>query len=193
MIALDGSFYQIKSDGKATTPDDSAKTPFAVVTHFVPQKTVAERECTSFVGLEAMVAEHRSSENIFYAIRLDGQFDYIRTRAMCKTAEGVPLVEAAAHQPEFEFHDVRGTLIGFWSPKYVSSLNVPGLHLHFIDDQRTGGGHLLEIEGQNLTLQISAENDLRLALPENTDFLKADLTNDPTAALQKAERTQISS
>jgi acetolactate decarboxylase len=192
MVALDGSFYQIRSDGRATTPADSAKTPFAVVTHFVPQKTVAEQQCGSFAELEARVAAQRSSENIFYTVRLDGQFDYIRTRAMCKTAESVPLVEAAARQPEFEFRKVRGTLVGFWSPKYTSALNVPGLHLHFIDQQRTGGGHLLEIEGRDLTLQISAENDLRLALPENADFLKADLTRDPTVDLQNAEKARPS-
>ncbi len=190
MIAVDGSFYQIRSDGRAIQPADTAKTPFAVVTHFVPQKTVAGQACASWSGLEEMVAGHRSSENIFYAVRLDGQFAYIRTRAMCKTAEGVPLVEAAARQPEFEFHNVRGTLAGFWSPQYTASLNVPGLHLHFIDEKRTGGGHLLDIRGENLTLQISAENDLRVALPENAEFLKADLRRDPTADLQKAERAR---
>jgi hypothetical protein len=36
---------------------------------------------------------------------------------MCRTKEGVPLVQAAAVQPEFEFHDVSGTPVGFWTPE----------------------------------------------------------------------------
>jgi acetolactate decarboxylase len=43
----------------------------------------------------------RHTDNFFFAVRIDGHFDYVKTRAMCKTAEGVPLVVAAAHQPEF--------------------------------------------------------------------------------------------
>src|SRR5919202_5710743 len=36
MIALDGSFYQVKSDGRAYPIDGKARTPFAVVTVFEP-------------------------------------------------------------------------------------------------------------------------------------------------------------
>ncbi|MDX2226869.1 MAG: acetolactate decarboxylase [Verrucomicrobiae bacterium] len=187
MIVVDGHFYQVRSDGRATEVEGSVKTPFAVVTHFIPEKTVENVSCTTFAELEKTVDSLRSSENIFYAVRIDGTFDFVRTRAMCKTPEGVPLVVAAAHQPEFEFHNVRGTLAGFWSPRYVSSLNVPGFHIHFINQERTGGGHLLDCRASNLRLQISRENDLRLALPENDEFLRADLTRDPSQDLKKAE------
>src|SRR5215211_6932627 len=36
MIALDGSFYQVKSDGRAYAIDGRVRTPFAVVTFFEP-------------------------------------------------------------------------------------------------------------------------------------------------------------
>ena len=45
--------------------------------------------------------------------------------------EGVPLVEAAARQSEFNLKEVRGTLIGFWSPRYLKKILVAGYHLHF--------------------------------------------------------------
>jgi acetolactate decarboxylase len=51
------------------------------------------------------------------------------------------LVQAASVQPEFEFHDIAGTLVGFWSLEYVKTMNVPGYHLHFISTDRTHGGH----------------------------------------------------
>lgn len=106
---------------------------------------------------------------------------------MCKTQEGVPLVQAAAVQPEFEFRDVSGSLVGFWTPEYAKTLNVPGYHLHFLSADRRSGGHLLQCRGSNLRLQIQRGGEYRLALPETEDFLKADLRRDPTADLAQAE------
>jgi hypothetical protein len=37
----------------------------------------------------------RSSDNFFFALRVDGTFEYIHARAMRRTKEGVPLVQAA--------------------------------------------------------------------------------------------------
>jgi acetolactate decarboxylase len=99
----------------------------------------------------------------------------------------VPLVQAAAVQPEFEFHDVAGTLAGFWTPEYAKTLNVPGYHLHFLSTDRKNGGHLLQCRGSNLRLQIQRGGEYRLALPETEDFLKADLRRDPAADLARAE------
>jgi acetolactate decarboxylase len=128
----------------------------------------------------------RHSDNVFFALRVDGQFDYVHTRAMCRTQEGVPLAKAAAVQPEFEFQDIKGTLVGFWTPEYAKT-NVPGYHLHFVSDDRTCGGHLLQCRGSNLRLQIQREGDYHIALPETEDFLKADLRRDPAADLAQAE------
>ena len=129
----------------------------------------------------------RSSDNFFFALRVDGTFEHIHARAMRRTKEGVPLVQAAAVQPEFEFQNVSGTLVGFWTPEYAKSLNVPGYHLHFISGDRTRGGHVLQCRGKKLRLQIQREGDYHIVLPETEDFVKANLRRDPTAALAEAE------
>jgi acetolactate decarboxylase len=188
MIVVDGRFFQVRSDGSVRECEDDALTPFAVITHFAPEPATRVSECRDFDRLCAHFEGLRSSDNLFYALRVDGRFETIRTRAMCKTAEGVPLVQAAAHQPEFEFHDIAGTLVGFWSPGYAKTLNVPGYHLHFISDDRTRGGHVLQCSGTNLQLQIESSGDYRVVLPTNVDFLHADLRRDPSADLERAER-----
>lgn len=188
MVALDGHFFQVTSDGKVREVPGDARTPFSVVTRFQPGNHIDFLRCNSFAEMEVQIDEFRHSNNTFYAIRLDGRFDFVRTRAMHRTAEGVPLVEAAAHQPEFEFSDIVGSVVGFWSPSYVSTLNVPGYHLHFISEDHSAGGHVLELAGRDLQLRIQEENDLRLALPESEAFLRANLTRDTSEDLNKAER-----
>lgn len=92
---------------------------------------------------------------------------------MCRTKEGVPLVQAAAVQPEFEFNNISGTLVGFWTPEYAKALNVPSYHLHFVSADRTRGGHLPQCHGKNLRLQSQREGEYHVVLPETADFLKA--------------------
>lgn len=190
MVVVDGRFFQVRGDGSVHECDDSALSPFAVITRFEPETEVTLERCPDLDHLNSRFDALRNSENLFFALRVDGHFDYIHTRAMCKTKEGVPLVEAAATQPEFEFHDISGTLVGFWTPEFARTLNVPGYHLHFLSSDKQSGGHLLQCRGSNLRLQMQREGDYRVALPETEDFLKADLRRDPARDLAQAEKEQ---
>jgi acetolactate decarboxylase len=187
MVIVDGHFFQVRSDGSVRECNDDDLSPFAVVTRFAPDAVVTLAQCAKLSDLTAAFDQLRHSDNVFFALRVDGHFDYVDARAMRKTAEGVPLVQAAAIQPEFEFHDVAGSLVGFWTPEYASRLNVPGYHLHFVSADRKSGGHLLECRASNLRLQIQQEGEYQLALPETEEFLNADLRRDPSADLAKAE------
>jgi acetolactate decarboxylase len=187
MVVLDGRFFQVRSDGSVRECGDEVLSPFAVVTRFAPETKVSLPECPDLSHLTARFDAIRHSDNVFFALRVDGHFDYVHTRAMCRTKEGVPLVQAAAVQPEFEFHDVSGTLVGFWTPEYAKTLNVPGYHLHFLSADHKYGGHLLQCRGSDLRLQIQRGGEFRMALPETEDFLKADLRRDPAVDLARAE------
>jgi len=187
MVIVEGHCFQVRSDGSVRECDDDVLSPFAVITRFAPEETVTLAQCQDLSHLTSRFDALRPSDNFFFALKVDGSFDYVRTRAMCRTAEGVPLVQAAAVQPEFELHHVSGTLVGFWTPEYAKSLNVPGYHLHFVSHDRQSGGHLLQCRGTNLRLQIQREGDYHIALPETERFFTADLRRDPAADLAKAE------
>ena len=187
MVVVDGHFFQVRSDGSVREVQDNVLSPFAAVTAFSPDQSITLENCPDLSYLTSQFDGLRQSDNFFFALRVDGTFDYIHARAMRRTKEGTPLVQAAAVQPEFEFHNISGTLVGFWTPEYAKSLNVPGYHLHFVSADRTQGGHVLQCRGKNLRLQIQREGDYHIVLPETEDFLKANLRRDPTAALAKAE------
>jgi acetolactate decarboxylase len=187
MVVVDAHFFQVRSDASVREAPDNVLIPFAAVTAFSPDKSVTLENCPDLSFLTSRFDTLRQTDNFFYALRVDGTFEYIHARAMRRTKEGLPLLQAAAVQPEFEFNNVAGTLVGFWTPEYAKALNVPGYHLHFISEDRTRGGHLLQCRGRNLRLQIQREGDYHVVLPETDDFLKADLRRDPSAALAKAE------
>jgi acetolactate decarboxylase len=187
MVIVEGHFFQVRSDGSVREVQDNVLSPFATVTAFSPDRAITLDNCPDLSYLTSQFDAMRSSDNFFFGLKVDGTFEYIHASAMRRTKEGVPLIQAAAVQPEFEFQNISGTLVGFWTPEYAKSLNVPGYHLHFISEDRAHGGHVLQCRGENLRLQIQREGDYHIVLPETEDFLKADLRRDPTAALAKAE------
>lgn len=187
MVILDGKFYQVRCDGSVREVGDDVLTPFAVITTFVADAALTLEQCPDMGHLTSCYDQLRRSDNEFYALKVTGRFAHVRTRAVCRQKQGVRLVEAAAVQPEFDFHDVSGTLVGFWTPEYARTLNVPGYHLHFLSDDHNCGGHLLQCTGANLHVEIQREGSYHLALPETEDFLKADLRRDPSADLARAE------
>jgi acetolactate decarboxylase len=114
-------------------------------------------------------------------------FERIRYRVACKAEPGVDLVSATNAQATFDLENVAGTLVGFWTPSYARTINVPGYHLHLLSDDHSHAGHVLELESNELSLELHRESHLQLVLPETPEFLKADLSGDPAAALAKAE------
>ncbi|MGH7786353.1 MAG: acetolactate decarboxylase [Candidatus Binatia bacterium] len=188
LVLVDGHAYQVRADGGCDEVADATASPFAIVTHFQPTEHFVVADCADLAALTAQIDQRRASENVFYAMRVDGRFSLLHTRAMCRTAEGVPLVVAAAHQPEFDLRDVQATLVGFWTPAYAKNVGIPGYHLHAVTDDRRAGGHVLDCRGRDLRVQIQPLSELRVALPSTREFLHADLTRDPTADLDRAER-----
>ena len=188
MVALDGHYYQVRSSGTVTEAPDTALVPFAVVTRFRPERTVEVPAYASLQELQAALDAVRNTGNLFFAVRAGGTFDYVKTRAVCKAEAGAGLVEAAAHQAEFEVTSITGTLVGFWTPEYARTINVSGYHLHFLSADHEHGGHLLACRGPGLHAQVEHTADFRMAIPETPQFLQADLTQDPSQALDQAER-----
>lgn len=187
MILIDGHCYQARSDGTVVEAPDDALTPFASVVNFAPDSTSVITGIGSYAELTERLDALRTSTNGMLSLKATGHFPVMRVRVACRTEPGVDLVAATANQGIFEFADVPGTLIGFWSPAYVKSIAISGWHLHFISDDRTKGGHVLDLEAADLHVELNDVNDVHLALPETAAFLEADLQEDNEEALRIAE------
>jgi acetolactate decarboxylase len=188
MVVLDGHVYQVKGSGQVLEAPADAGAPFAVLTWFEPETDVSISQVSSFKGLEERCDRFRRSGNIFYAIRLDGSFRRVRTRAVNPPEPGTRLIDAAKAQSEFAFNDIEGTLVGLWSPGFSSAFSVAGYHLHFLSADRKHGGHLLDVEADALRLQVEALTDFHLTLPESEAFLNADLSKNTAEELAYAEQ-----
>jgi acetolactate decarboxylase len=190
MIVVDGHVFRIEGSGRISEARPSDEAPFATVTRFDPTIDQPMNETASLDDLKSQLDKFRRSDNVFYAIRIEGPFRSIRTRAVCPPEPGTTLLDAAKSQHEFAFTETRGTLIGFYSPSFSGAVSVPGYHIHFLSDDRRQGGHLLDVATGAVRLRMQELEDFHVALPENEEFLKADLSRDTSQDLDKAESRQ---
>jgi acetolactate decarboxylase len=187
MVIADGAIYQVHSDGSVLRRHDDFQIPFAVITRFREEELIETGPVASLHDLEKACDPHRESANLFYAFRVDGVFERVHARAVSAVGTGTRLVDAARKQGEFEFSNVEGTLVCFWSPSYSSEFNVPAYHFHFLSQDRSKGGHVLDLRAVKLRVgvQMLCEYDVRL--PDQGSFLTANLSRDPTSDLANTE------
>ena len=190
MLGFDGNFYQVKADGIAYPVSDSMETPFASVTFFEIDCNQNLPEGINYEQLQDFLDGVLPTSNIFYAIKIEGTFSYMKTRSVpVQEKPYPPLVEVTQNQPTFEFNDVAGTIVGFRCPAYVAGVNVPGYHLHFLTESRDSGGHVLEFEIVEAVASIDYTSEFLMILPgDDSDFYEVDLTQDKQKELEKAEK-----
>jgi acetolactate decarboxylase len=173
MVAFDGVFYQLRSDGSASVVSPEEKTPFSAVTFFNPEKElvlegpVSKEELLKLIGAA-------TEPNLFSAIRVDGHFTDVRTRTVGRqTKPYPPLTTATQSQAVRHFSEVAGTLAGFRSPAFAQGLEVAGYHLHFLRQDKSAGGHALDYTAGSVRVQIATLHSLYINLPQSQAFLES--------------------
>jgi len=187
MVVLNDTVFQVLSTGAVIKPSAEVTTPFAAITEFTAD-TIFTLTDISYDSLRSAFNIYFPTPNLFYAVKMKGEFSYMKTRSVPgQTKPYPPLAEVTKTQPEFEFNNVQGEIVGFYCPAYAQGINVTGLHLHFLTADRTGGGHILAFKIMNAKLEIGYLPEFKLILPTGGDFLGGDFTIDRTEDLEQAE------
>ena len=190
LVVLDGQAWVIRPDGRPSPVPGEATTPFASVTTMEADRILALGSVDSMAALTAALDAALPTPNLFYALQAHGAFARVKTRSVPRQERPYPpLAEVTAHQTEFELGPVDGTLVGFYCPPYVKGVNVPGWHLHFLSDDRSCGGHVLDVAFDVLAVSLDRTDRFLMALPPaGSDFYRSDLSLDRTKALHDVEK-----
>ena len=186
-ILLDGVCWQVRADGSVIKAPQEEAIPFWVATHFEAERHLTVGAIQSLQELGEQIDPVRPGANFFVAIRVKGVFEHVEMRTVSRVPEGMGLLEASNNQTTFKAENVSGSLVGFWSPTHTTSLNIPGYHFHFLADDHSSGGHVLDVKADALEVELDFQSNLRLALPETKQFLEADLSRDISEELHQAE------
>lgn len=188
MVMLEGVVYQVKVTGEARVVPEGTRSPFAVVTHFEPDRKAAVPEGLDLDGLKTFLDGLVGNPNHFHAIRIDGVFARMSVRSVpAQKPPYRPLSEVVREQAVFEHENVEGSVVGFRLPTFMGGLNVPGYHLHFVTRDRTQGGHVLGLATTAGAVGVDEASGFAMQLPQDAGFGALDLTRERGTDLYKVE------
>lgn len=188
LVILDNAAYKIMSTGEVQKLPPTETTPWAVITPFEGQARQELGSISSLEELDARLDGLLADPDIFFALRLDAEFDALTVRSVARqNPPYLPLAEVAKSQRVWNYERVRGTLVGIRSPKWTTGLSVPGYHWHFISDDRTRGGHVLDCKFANGKLAYDRCETWTIRLDPKHAMDGEDLSQDRSKALQEVE------
>lgn len=190
LIVKDGVAYKVDGNGDIKKLDGDFTVPFADV-HFADyQPLVSVKETITPDNLESTILSRKKWSNVFFSIRAHGTFSQVTTRSINRQEKPYPpLVDCARNQHEFHADRITGTILGYYSPQLFNGAAVGGLHLHFIADDLSIGGHLLDFAMQDGEIAVQKFDQLEQKFPtQSDDFMQHDFSKDDIAgAIGEAE------
>jgi acetolactate decarboxylase len=177
MIMIDHIVYRVAPEGEVVEAEDDILIPYTIVSFFEADKSILHEgdENLDYDKLISMMDIQLPSQNQFYAFRITGDFNYIKCGGVDRQERPYDktILEILADRPVYEKEDISGTLVGFWCPAYIGDINTQGFHLHFLADDRSMGGHLIDFEASSLEIQYDIKSGYRIMLPDTEDFKNA--------------------
>jgi acetolactate decarboxylase len=188
LVALDGNFYQVKTDGIPILLSDSIQTPFITLDFFTGNDYVQIGKGLDFAALSALLDDRIEKIHNMIAIKIMMTFDSLILRSVPKQNPPYrPLVEVVGNQVFFKHYNISGTMVGFRFPDYLEGVNVPGYHFHFLSDDLKHGGHILNFSTIGGNAYIDSESEFYLSIPQDESFQSQNLAIDRTNELKKVE------
>lgn len=175
LIGFDGRFYRLR-DGSAVPVESSDSTPFCTVTYFHPQIEQKIDQTMNKESFEKLLKSLVPSENLFYAVCIEGTFKEVSTRTVSYQREYIPMTKAVNTQQSIRFKNVKGKIVGFWTPVYAQGIAVSGYHFHFIDEALQKGGHVFDYVVDSVNVSIDQKTHMNLYIPDIKPFLNAELS-----------------
>jgi acetolactate decarboxylase len=157
-VMLEGVVYQIAGNGKITLPPDEAKLFFGSCMLFDVEKRFTMSHVQCYTDFQKALQGYFSTNLHIRAIQVEGTFKSIRVSCIEKqTPPYKPFNEASRQAKVYTWKEMRGTLVGFWTPPSVpEAVMAPGFHLKFISEDKTLGGHVIDFQAEKLTILMKS-------------------------------------
>ncbi len=191
MIVIDGKVYQALGDGTVREAADDETVPFSNVSFFDSDVSVDMKDIKDMTSFKTELDKtvNEKGKNMFYLVKVSGTFEKMFVRSEIKQEKPYKSLDKALEtdQREFNYENITGTVVGLYCPDYMSGLNAAGWHFHFISDDRTKGGHMLDLSFASAKAELDITPGFDMELSDNTDFQSMELAKNVDDAIKKVE------
>jgi acetolactate decarboxylase len=179
LVMLNNVVYRVREDGTVSVAQNSDTIIYVNAAFFKPEKVVDTGSTSlDFDDLGSFIDNQLPSRNYFYAFTVEGEFETIKCGGLRKQTppflEGLDIL--IPNRPVFQGQKIKGTMVGFYCPDMIGDINVSGYHFHFISDDKTLAGHVMEFTSNSpLVIKIDKLHRYEFQLPQTEGFGKVQL------------------
>ena len=191
MIVSGGHCYKALDDGSVIEASPDEGVPFSSVAFlgndeadeteeseekFSSDRTTFEIENIQDIDSLKAILDNKVEEwfglNSMHVVRIDGSFSTVsaRSEAPLRSQHISLKTILSGTQKSFQFDDVSGTMVCIYYPDYMSGINAPGWHLHFLSEDKTMGGHVFDLKMEHGTAVMAKLSAIEIQLPTSPAF-----------------------
>lgn len=168
LVIADDAYYQCTEGKHIDSCSAETKLPWAAITRFT--ENVEESALENIASMQDFVTrllEKTDAENHPFVIQVRGHFNQVTFRHVLKQEKPYRDIQTVfGESPEQHPKNVEANLVGFYIPERMYPLQAPGIHLHGITADKQHGGHVLDFDLSEASLQLEqithVKMDLRL-------------------------------
>ena len=196
LIMLNGVVYRAavnEADGSCsvTVVEDSETVPFANTANMKTDFSANDLTADSMDAMKTLLTNNTDAHgaNSMYFAVIHATFDSLTVRSELAQSEPYkPLVDVlATDQREWARDDVTGTIVALYCPTYLDKVNTPGWHLHFISDDRSFGGHVLDLSVSGAKADFNKLTNFVMVTPDTECFQSFDFSTDQSEDIEQVE------
>jgi len=162
-VMVAGQMYRVGTDGTPTRISGRQTAPFLEAVRFTPTNSGPVPPGTTCASLITAVNALARTDRGIVAVRVRGTFADLTFRSVpAQTPPYLPLSQVVATQTLFPLGRQKAVLVGFRTGQDLAGTGAPGLHLHGLTADRTGGGHVIScVAGDDVQLSIQRTDGVR--------------------------------
>ncbi|WP_457126925.1 acetolactate decarboxylase [Mucilaginibacter sp. HD30] len=189
LTILNGIVYQTRANGETTTPKEDFTTSFAFTTFFKADTVFYLSTSSDKAAVSEKISRFLQHKNSVYALKITGEFKDMKTRAFpaVDAVTSAPLITFMDKQRIFNYKNCSGFLVGYYFPEYLNGLNIAGYHFHYLSQDKTKGGHVLDFLSSSLKIEIAEIKAVAIKIPSDNSFQNFDFPKNKNESLEKVE------
>jgi acetolactate decarboxylase len=178
LIGYEKNYYIADGFGYTKLLQGDQETPFINYVKFKSEISYTVTDIKNIKELKKKIDKKLISDNIFYAIKIQGEFIEIKARSEnIAKPPYQPLIKwLKNHEHRFTIKNTTATIVAFKCPAFIKGIGVPGYHLHFISEDKKRGGHVFGLKIKKAKIEIQPLYNFNLKLPKTKEYLSKDMS-----------------
>ncbi|CAA9200896.1 Alpha-acetolactate decarboxylase [Flavobacterium collinsii] len=174
LILLDGKVYRVAADGIVPEASSDRRIPFCSSAFFRKGKTIEVEGEKAVNNLQFSILQFLPSSNRFYAIKIKASFYDLTLggveKVLCQNPADIAVL--MKERPIYKKHNIKGTIIGFYSPPYLGGTGLSPFHFHFFSDDKKNGSHLLDgnFSSVKISIELDEKKACEIVLPNSSNL-----------------------